>query len=158
MATPQRLRVLAITRVGDRRSAQASLRLRDHSWAIALLQSRVNPGPATLRHHNASIGSLRGAGFSVQLTAHAFALIDSYIYGFAQSEATLPIHAPDSVADVASSMMQEFFDPSAYPHLLEFTTEHILRSDDDFGDEFGYGLDLILGGLTASLSTTRLPT
>jgi hypothetical protein len=71
------------------------------------LQSRINPGPATLRHHDAFIGTLRGAGFSVELTAHAFALIDSYVYGFALSEASLSIHGPDSVADVAGSMMQQ---------------------------------------------------
>jgi hypothetical protein len=121
--------------------------LRRHHWAITLLQSRINPGPATLRHHNAIIGALRGAGFSVELTAHAFALIDSYVYGFALSEAALPIHGPDSVADVAESMMQEFFAPGAYPHLVEFTTEHILKPGYEFGDEFEFGLTLILDAL-----------
>ena len=66
------------------------------------------PRPATLRHHNAVIGTLRAAGFSVEMTAHAFALIDSYIYGFALSEAALPINGPDTVADVAESMMEQF--------------------------------------------------
>ena len=133
-----------------RRADSARRVLHEHHWAIALLQSRINPGPSTLRHHNAFIGTLRAAGFSVELTAHAFALIDSYIYGFALSEATLPIHGPDSVADIAGSMMEEFFGPEPYPHLPEFTTEHILRPGYDFGDEFGYGLDLILDGLAAS--------
>src|SRR6478752_10141576 len=92
-----------------RRADSARLVLRDHSWAIELLQSRVNPGAATLRHHNAFIGTLRAAGFSVELTSHAFALIDSYVFGFALSENALPIHGPDSVADTAASMMH-FFD------------------------------------------------
>jgi len=142
------------------RADSARLVLREHPWAIALLQSRVNPGPATLRHHNAFIGTLRSAGFSVELSAHAFALIDSYIYGFALSEATLPIHGPDSVADIAGSMLEEFFDPEAYPHLLEFTTEHILRPGYDFGEEFSYGLDLILDGLAASVlaASSQAPT
>ena len=87
---------------------------RDHPWATPLLQSRLNPGPATLRHHNAFIATLRAAGFSVELTAHAFALIDSYVFGFALSENALPIHGPDSVADTAASMMH-FFDAEAYP-------------------------------------------
>ena len=73
------------------------------------------PGPATLRHHDAVIGTLRAAGFSVELTAHAFALIDSYVFGFALSEAALPIHGPDTVADIAASMMEQFFDAEAYP-------------------------------------------
>ncbi|MDT4930407.1 MAG: hypothetical protein QOF92_3274, partial [Pseudonocardiales bacterium] len=105
----------------QRRANSARRVLSSHPWAIALLQSRINPGPATLRHHNAVIGTLRAAGFSVELTAHAFALIDSYVYGFALSEAALPIHGPDSVADVAESMMQQLFSPDEYPHLVEFT-------------------------------------
>jgi len=122
-----------------------------HPWATALLQSRLHPGPATLRHHNAFIGTLRTAGFSVELTAHAFALIDSYVFGFALSENALPIHGPDSVADTAGTMMEQYFDPDAHPALLEFTTEHIMRPDYDFGAEFAYGLNVILDGLARAL-------
>jgi AcrR family transcriptional regulator len=133
-----------------RRANSARRVLANHPWATPLLQSRLNPGPATLRHHNAFIATLRAAGFSVKLTAHAFALIDSYVFGFALSENALPIHGPDSVADTAASMMH-FFDAEAYPALLEFTMEHIMRPDYDFGEEFSYGLDLILDGLARSL-------
>ena len=103
-----------------------------------------------MRHHNAFIATLRAAGFSVQLTAHAFALIDSYVFGFALSENALPIHGPDSVADTAASMMH-LFDAEAYPALLEFTMEHVMRPDYDFGEEFEYGLDLVLDGLARAL-------
>ena len=130
-----------------RRAKSARRVLSCHPWAIALLQSRVNPGPATLRHHNAFIGTLRVAGFSVESTAHAFALIDSYVFGFALSEAALPIHGPDSVADIAESMTEQYFDDDTYPHLHEFTTEHVMRPDYDFGTEFDFGLDLILDAL-----------
>ena len=47
--------------------------------------------------------------------------------------------------------MMHFFDAEAYPSLLEFTMEHIMRPDYDFGEEFEYGLDLILDGLARSL-------
>ena len=123
-----------------------------HPWATALLQSRLHPGAATLRHHNAFIATLRAAGFSVESTAHAFALIDSYVFGFALSENAVPIHGPDTVADTASSMMEQFFDAEAYPDLLEFTREHILRPGYDFGKEFGFGLELILDGLAGSVA------
>ena len=86
------------------------------------------------------------------LTAHAFALLDSYIYGFALSEAALPIHGPESVAEIAESMMAQYFSPDAYPHLLEFTMEHIMKPGYDFGAEFDFGLDLILDGLAQSLA------
>jgi AcrR family transcriptional regulator len=122
-----------------------------HPWATPLLQSRINPGPATLGHHNAFIGTLRSAGFSVELTAHALALIDSYLYGFALSENALPIHGPESVADIATSMMQ-LFDADAYPHLLEFSTQHVMRPDYDFGAEFEFGLSAVLDALAESLS------
>ncbi len=66
-------------------------RSRRHPWAVALMSTRTSPGPATLRHHDAVIGCLRTAGFSITMAAHAFSLLDSYIYGFALQEATLPL-------------------------------------------------------------------
>jgi AcrR family transcriptional regulator len=126
-----------------RRAHSARRVLARHSWAIALLQSRTHPGPATLRHHDAVIGTLRVAGFSVELVAHAFALIDSYVYGFALSEAALPINGPEPIADVAAAMFPHGH-ADLYPHLIEFTTEHVLKPGYDFGAEFDYGLDAIL--------------
>ena len=35
--------------------------------------------PATLRHHDAMLGCLRRAGFSIELTAHAYSPLDSYM-------------------------------------------------------------------------------
>jgi hypothetical protein len=139
-----------------RRADSAREVLRRHPWATALLQSRINPGPATLRHHNAFIGTLRAAGFSVRLTAHAFALIDSYVYGFALSERALPINGPESVPDLASSMMEQYFDADAYPHLLDFTMRHIMLPGYDFGLEFGYGLEVILDGLDRAAAVDAL--
>jgi len=135
----------------QRRARSARLVLGRHPWSIALLQSRLNPGPATLRHHDAVIGTLRAAGFSIEATAHAFALLDSYIHGFALSEASLPIGGPETVAEIVEPMMASFFSPDAYPHLLEFTMEHIIKPGYDFGAEFEIGLDLILDGLASWL-------
>jgi Tetracyclin repressor-like, C-terminal domain len=61
-----------------------------HPWAIGLMDSRTSPGPATLRHHDAVLGTLRQSGFSIELAAHAFSTLDSYIYGFALQETSLP--------------------------------------------------------------------
>ena len=36
-----------------------------------------------------------------------------------------------------------------YPHLVEFTTQHVLQPGYDYTTEFGYGLGLILDGLEA---------
>ncbi len=133
-----------------RRAHSARRALRRHPWSIALLQSGTAPGPATLQHHNGVIGTLREAGLSVTMTAHAYALLDSYIYGFALSETALPINGPETVAEVAESMIEQH-PLDDYPYLAEFSTEHILRPDYDFGGEFDFGLELILDGLARSL-------
>ena len=84
------------------------------------------------------------------MTAHAYALIDSYVYGFALQEASLPFDS-SSVAEVAAPMMEMFRD-GGYPHMVELATEHVLQPGYDFGDEFGFGLDLILDGLESRLT------
>ena len=117
-----------------------------HRWAIGLMESRSSPGPATLRHHDAVIGSLRGAGFPIALAAHAFSVLDSYIYGFALQEASLPFDAGEETADLARMIMARFT-PDEYPHLTELTVEYVLQPGYDYGDEFEFGLDLILDGL-----------
>ena len=129
-----------------RRAASARRVLGRHPWAIGLLESRTTPGPATLRHHDATIGTLRGAGFSVELTAHAFALLDSYVYGFAVQEAALPFQGPDGAGEVTEEIMRGF-SPDEYPHLVELAAEHILRPGYDFADEFEFGLGVVLDAL-----------
>src|SRR5687767_12016392 len=83
------------------RAVSARQVLSHHRWAIGLMESRTSPGPATLRHHDAVIGCLRGAGFSVAMAAHAFSLLDSYVYGFALQEATLPFDTAEQTAELA---------------------------------------------------------
>jgi hypothetical protein len=39
------------------------------------------------------------------------------------------------------------FTPDEYPHLTELTVQHVLQPGYDYGDEFEFGLDLILDGL-----------
>jgi len=130
------------------RAHSARRALRRHPWAIGLMESRANPGPATLRHHDATLGTLRAAGFSVAMTAHAYALLDSYIYGFALQEAALPFSA-ETVTESTEAIMQRF--AGEYPHLAEIAAEHILRPGYDFGDEFEIGLTVILDALSRSI-------
>jgi AcrR family transcriptional regulator len=136
----------------QRRAASARAALRRHPWAIGLLESRTNPGPATLEHHDAVIGTLRGAGFSVAMTAHAYALIDAFVYGFALSEASLPINGPDTITEVAGQMMEQYT-ADDYPHLVEFSVEHVMQPGYDFGKEFEFGLGIVLDGLARSLTS-----
>jgi AcrR family transcriptional regulator len=117
-----------------------------HPWAIGLMESRASPGPATLSHHDAVIGILRDAGFSIALTAHAYSALDSYIYGFAMQEPSLPFDGPQETAELAQAIMSQF-SAGEYPHLTELTVEHVLQPGYDYANEFEFGLDLILDGL-----------
>jgi AcrR family transcriptional regulator len=129
------------------RAESARQALGRHPWAINLMSTRTSPGPATLRHHDAVIRSLRTGGFSITMTAHAFSLLDSYIYGFALQEATLPMgDTAEETAEVAKMMMAQM-PPDEYPHLTEFTVDHVLQPSYDYGEEFAFGLDMILDGL-----------
>jgi len=116
-----------------------------HPWATSLMESRTNPGHATLRHHDAVIGVFRCAGFSVAMAAHAYSLLDAYIYGFALQEAGLPFDSK-TAPEVAEAILARF-PTDEYPYLAELTTEHVLQPGYDYGNEFGFGLDLILDGL-----------
>jgi AcrR family transcriptional regulator len=120
--------------------------LRQHPWAISIMESRTSPGPATLRHHNAVIGCCRTAGFTIAMTAHAFSTIDSYIYGFVMQEVNLPFDNGDDLHDLAASM-EPLLAAGEYPHFIEFVTQHALQPGYAYGDEFEFGLDLILDGL-----------
>jgi AcrR family transcriptional regulator len=135
------------------RSHSARAVLAQHPWATPLMESRTTPGAATLGHHEAVIGCFRRGGFTIAMTAHAYALIDNYIYGFALQAAHLPATGGDEMADLAETIIEPL-PTDKYPHLIELTTEHILQPGYDFGDEFNFGLELILDGLAATATAT----
>jgi AcrR family transcriptional regulator len=135
------------------RAVSARQALSRHRWAIGLMESRASPGPATLRHHDAVIGSLRHAGFSIEMAAHAYSALDSYIYGFALQEASLPFDTAAETAEVAEMIFKQF-PADEYPHLTELTVEHVLQPGYDYGNEFEFGLALILDGLERARNTS----
>ncbi len=121
-----------------------------HSWAIGLMDSRRNSGLETLRHHDAVLGCLRTAGFSLALTGHAFAVLDAYLYGFVVQEQSLAFEDGEDLAELGAQMVDRLPE-GELTHLREFTLEHALRPGYDFGDEFDHGLELILDGLARLL-------
>lgn len=126
-----------------RRCVSARSVLNRHPWAAPLMESRTSPGPETLGHHDSVVGCLRRGGLSWQMVAHANAMLDAYIYGFALLEASLPSQAEgefvEAVKDIASAL-----DADAYPHLVGFTVEHVFQPGYDFSGTFEVGLDVIL--------------
>jgi AcrR family transcriptional regulator len=125
--------------------------MKRHPWAIGLMDSRRTPGPRTLRHHDAVLGCLRGAGFSLALTGHAAALLDAHLYGFVIQEVSLPFEGSDELAEIGAEMMPGLPEGELV-HFREFALEYALQPDYDFGREFGYGLDLVLDGLADRLA------
>ncbi len=117
-----------------------------HPWAIRLMDSRTNPGPATLRQHNAAIGCLRSGGFSIAGAAHAFSVLDSYIYGSTLQELSLPFQSPAELEDVGGSILEQM-PGGEFPHLTEMIVDRALKPGYAYVEEFGIGLDLILDGL-----------
>jgi AcrR family transcriptional regulator len=131
------------------RAMSARQVLRRHPWAIGLMESRTSPGPATLRHHDAVLGSLRRAGFSLELAGHAYSLLDSYIYGFALQEASLPFGTGEEAAQVAQDIFGRF-EAGQYPYLTEFAVARVVQPGYEYANEFETGLDLILNALQAA--------
>ena len=72
-----------------RRAHSARAALARHPWATGMLDSRTNPGPATLTHHDAVIACLRASGFRPAEVSHTIATVDAYVAGFALQEAAL---------------------------------------------------------------------
>jgi AcrR family transcriptional regulator len=129
-----------------RRAISAREMLIRHPWAVGLMESRSTAGPATLRHHDSVIGSLRQAGFSIEMAAHAYSVMDSYIYGFALQQMNLPNAAREQAPEVAKAFLHQFR-ADEYPNLAEMVVEHAMKPGYHYANEFEFGLDLILDGL-----------
>jgi len=129
-----------------RRAISVREALNRHRWAVGLMEGRMRPGPASLRHHDAVMGCLREAGFPFRAAVHASSVMDAYIYGFALQEKNLPFETPDQVSEVMEIQRQHVPDMDDYPYLVEVATE-MAKAGYDYATEFAFGLDLILDAL-----------
>ena len=131
--------------------------LNGHRWAVGLMESRRTPGLASLRVHDAVLGCLREAGFSIEMTIQAYSVLDAYIYGFALQEKTVPFESAEEAAAVADEQVREFAElaeerqfaglADEFPYLAEVVAGHVAKVGFDFASAFEYGLDLILDAL-----------
>jgi AcrR family transcriptional regulator len=119
-----------------------------HRWAIGMMEGRGSHGPANLRLHDAVLGCLRAAGFSLEATVHAYSVQDAYIYGFALQERDMSPETADDFAAEAQRQMRDYREVLAdYPHLVEVVGGHVAEAGYDYATEFLFGLDLILDAL-----------
>jgi AcrR family transcriptional regulator len=121
-----------------------------HRWAPSLIISRpASVGPARWRHSDAVVRTMRKAGFSTELTHHAFHVLDCYTVGFTVQEVSTP-YARDDWPTLAAAFLRDF--PSTeYPHFAEHVSYHVESGVYDEGD-FEFGLDLILDGVERILT------
>ena len=120
-----------------------------HRWAIGRMESATAPGPTSIRLHEATLGCLREAGFSIEQTIQAQSVQDAYIYGFTLQEKTLPFEDAEGSTDVAAAQAAQFDMAAYYPYLAEVVAGHVATVGYDFDEAFEYGLDLILDALDA---------
>jgi AcrR family transcriptional regulator len=133
-----------------RRAISAQAVFSRHPWASSLVDSRESSGPGRLRYFDWVLGTLRRAGFSLELAARAFSVLDSYIYGFGRQQLNM-----SAGGDVKPEEMAEVFlraiPADEYPYLREMVVEHAMNSGYDDTADFEFGLDLVLDGLQGLL-------
>ena len=117
-----------------------------HAWACSLMTATTTVSPARLRWMEGVLRTLREAGFSAELTHHAYHALDSHITGFTLWQANFPFETHEELVDLAEAFLREF--PAAdYPYFTEHAQWHLTESSSDDPPEFEFGLDLILDGL-----------
>jgi len=124
-----------------------------HPWALALLETRTTPDrPAALHHHESMLATLRAAGCSPALAIRSYVLLDSFVYGFALQEATMP--TTDTGSDLATELSHQVT-PASHPHLAEAFAATLSVPGYTFADEFEAGLDLLLDGIARWIRKER---
>lgn len=130
------------------RAHSARLVLSQHPWALGMLESRPTPGEKLLQHHDRVLGCLLGGGMTPVLAAHAFSAIDSYIYGFVLTEASIASPPANSEEGFSAEVAKQ---AENYPNMALIATEAMSHHNFTFEDEFDYGLNLILDGFEERL-------
>src|SRR3954465_14554292 len=131
-----------------RRAVSTREALNRHRWAIGHMEGRTDHGRANIGLHDAALGCLRAAGFSLEATVHAYSVQDAYIYGFVlQGTDMAPATADDFAAEAQRQMDTYEHLLADYPHLAEVVGGYVAKVGYDSATEFLFGLDLILEGL-----------
>ena len=131
-----------------KRAVSTRAALNRHRWAIGEMEGRTTHGPNNLGLHDAVLGCLRAAGFSIEMTVHGMSVQDAYIYGFALQQSDMSSETPDDFAAEAQRQMRDYATALAdYPHLVEVVGGYVAKAGYDYEAEFLFGLDVILDRL-----------
>ncbi len=117
-----------------------------HRWACSLLMRRPRVSPRRLGWMEAVLRTLREAGFSADMTHHAYHALDSHITGFTLWQVSMPFETKEELVDLAEDFLREI-PADEYPYVIEHAEQHLAPSSPDGATEFEFGLELILDGL-----------
>jgi AcrR family transcriptional regulator len=117
-----------------------------HRWACSLMMRRPRVSPVRMRWMEAVLRTLREAGFSPDMTHHAYHALDSHITGFTLWEVSMPFETKEELVAMAQGFLQQI-PADEYPYVIEHAEQHIAPSSPNSKSEFEFGLELILDGL-----------
>jgi len=117
-----------------------------HPWAASLVLSSSGVSEARLRYMNSLLGSLRRAGFSAEMTDHAYHVLESHIMGFTLWVVGMDLGTDEDLKGLAAEFLRQL-PREELPHLAEHIEQHLKPRDPADEGAFVFGLDLILDGL-----------
>ena len=91
------------------------------------------------------------------MVAHAYSLLDAYIYGFALTKMNLPFEDTSDIVELSETMLAPFA-PGEYQNLADFITDHAMKPGYDFANEFEQALmssSTASNGCASGLTTLR---
>ena len=117
-----------------------------HPWACNLALSSDRTVPVSIERAEWMLRRLREAGFSAELTYHAYHALDSHILGFTLWQVGHGIAGEEDLAELAAAFFRAF-PPGEYPYLREHAEQHLTGFGRGEKGAFELVLDLILDGL-----------
>jgi AcrR family transcriptional regulator len=117
-----------------------------HRWACSLMMRVPRVSPVRMEWMESLLQTLREAGFSADMTHHAYHALDSHITGFTLWQVSMPFKTKEELVDLAEGFLQQI-SPEAYPYVVEHAHQHLEPSSPTGATEFEFGLELILDGL-----------
>jgi AcrR family transcriptional regulator len=120
-----------------------------HKNVAPLLVGQIPIGPNAMALRERCIAVLLDSGFPPQLAARAYATLSRYVLGFAiQFSAQAAAGQPD---DARQSAIFRSSDPSLFPATVAVAGSLPVP----LGDEFAFGLDLLVNGLSQLSDSAR---
>jgi AcrR family transcriptional regulator len=115
-----------------------------HRWAATQILAASAADEVRLGYMEYVLRTLRRAGLSARMTDHAYHALESHIFGYTLWVIGMDLGNQERVAALA----EEFAKAVArgrYPYVIEHVEQHALPREP--GEDFAFGLDLILDGL-----------